>query len=314
MARYGRSMGYLGVAWGYGAGTEVGNLDDLREQATWAQSAGFDSFWLSQVFGLDPIVALAAVADEIRGFSEVGTSVVPLTGRHPLALAAAAMTAQAATNGRFTLGIGPSHQMVAEGLFGESYDRPYTRTREFLEALQSLFETGSTTVKGEEIFASGWLTIDAAPVPIMLAALGPRMLRLAGQRTAGTSLGSCGPKTIQQHIVPILNDAAERAGRPKPRAMALVGIGVSDQPEQRREQSRLRAAIYDQLPSYRAALDREGVSGGADLLLLGSPDEIESGLLRYVEAGVTDFRLGLYGEDDDEREATRSFVSAILRN
>ncbi len=99
-----------------------------------------------------------------------------------------------------------------------------------------------------------------------------------------------------------------------PRVMALVGIGVTDQPEQRREQSRVRGAIYDQLPSYRAALDREGVSGGADLLLLGSTDEIENGLLRYVEAGVTDFRLGLYGEDDDEREATRSFVSRILRN
>ncbi len=307
-------MGHLGVAWGYGAGTQVSNLTDLREQATWAQSAGFDSFWLSQVFGLDPIVALAAIANEVQGFTEVGTSVVPLTGRHPLALAAAALTAQAATDGRFTLGIGPSHQMVAEGLFGESYRRPYTRTREFVEALESLFETGSTTIAGEEIFASGWLTIDAPPVPILLAALGPRMLRLAGERTAGTSLGSCGPKTIKQHIVPILSDAAERAGRPKPRVMALVGIGVTDQPKQRREQSRAQSAIYDQLPSYRAVLDREGVSGGADLLLLGSAAEIEDGLQRYVDAGVTDFRIGLYADDDDEREATRSFMSAILRS
>ena len=158
------------------------------------------------------------------------------------ALAAAALTAQAALGGRFTLGIGPSHQMVAEGLFGESYDRPCTRTAEFVEALESLFETGSATVKGEEIFASGWLTIDAPAVPIMLAALGPRMLGLAGERTAGTSLGSCGPKTIKQHIVPILNDAADRAGRPKPRVMALVGIGITDQPNQRREQSRGHAA------------------------------------------------------------------------
>lgn len=307
-------MGHLGVAWGYGAGTEVGDLNDLREQAAWAQSAGFDSFWLSQVFGLDPIVALAAIANEVSGFAEVGTSVVPLTGRHPLALAAAALTAQAASNGRFTLGIGPSHRMVAEGFFGESYDRPFTRTREFVEALESLFESGSTTIRGEEIFASGWLTIDAPPVPIMLAALGPRMLRLAGERTAGTSLGSCGPRTIGEHIVPILSDAAERAGRPEPRVMALVGIGVTDQPEERRERSRAAGAIYDQLPSYRAVLDREGVSGGADLLLLGSADEIEEGLQRYVDAGVTDFRLGLYAEDDDERDASRSFVSAILRD
>ena len=191
--------------------------------------AGFDSFWLSQVFGVDPIVALAAIADELRGFSEAAHRWFHSPAVIRPALAAAALTAQAALGGRFTLGIGPSHQMVAEGLFGESYDRPYTRTAEFVEALESLFETGSTTVKGDEIFASGWLTIDAPAVPIMLAALGPRMLRLAGERTAGTSLGSCGPKTIKQHIVPILNDAADRAGRPRP-VMALVGIGVTDHP------------------------------------------------------------------------------------
>ncbi len=252
-------MGRLGVRWGHAAGTGVQSLDDLRRQAAWAQTAGFDSFWLSQIFGVDPLVALAVIADDVPGFEEIGTSVVPLTGRHPLSLAAAALTTQAACGGRFTLGIGPSHQMVAEGFFGESYARPYSRTREFVGALTDLFETGSTSTTGEEIFASGWLTIDAPPVPIMLAALGPRMLRLAGERTAGTSLGSCGPKTIAEHVVPILTAAAESADRPPPRVMALVGVCITDQPDRRRAANVESGTLYDNLPSYRAVLDREGV-------------------------------------------------------
>lgn len=305
-------MGSMGVRWGFGVGTGVGDLAVLRDEARWAEGVGFDSFWVSQIFALDPIVALAAVATEVPGLTELGTSVVPLTGRHPMSLAPAALTAQAACDGRFTLGIGPSHKMVAQGLFGESFDRPFTRTKEFVEALVSLFETGSTTVDGEELFASGWHTIEAEPVPILLAALGPRMLQLAGTQTAGTSVGQCGPKTIADHIRPRIEAAAEAADRPAPRIVALVGVGVTDVPDQRREEGRAQSKLYAELPSYRAMLDIEGVDSPADLTLLGDEATIVDGLQRYVDAGVTDFRIGIYADNDDETAATRALLETIL--
>lgn len=305
-------MGAWGVTWGYGVGTAQGNLEELRGHARWAERAGFDGLWISQIFGVDPIVALAALGPAFPGFRELGTSVVPLTGRHPMSLAPAALTAQAATEGRFTLGIGPSHKMVAEGFFGESYARPFTRTKEFVEALTGLFQTGAASVDGEEIFSSGWLTIDAPPVPILLAALGPRMLELAGTSTAGTSLGSCGPHTISSHIKPRLDAAAARVGRPKPRIMALVSVCATDRVEERRAQLTKGSELYAALPSYRAMLDIEGVASPADLHLLGDERSIVEGLERYVEAGVTDIRLGIATDDVVERARTRTFIEELL--
>src|SRR5580658_2460013 len=193
------------------------SVEQVRREARWAASVGFESFWVSQALGVDPIVAIAAVAREVPQLAELGTSVVPLTGRHPLAVGASARTAQSASGGRFTLGVGPSHQMVVEGFFGESYDRPFTRTVEFLEALLPLLRGEPADVTGGQISAHGWLTIEADPCPVLLAALGPRMLELAGRLTAGTTVGQCGPATIASHIAPAINQAAADAGRPAPR-------------------------------------------------------------------------------------------------
>lgn len=298
---------------GYAAGTSMGSVEQVRAEARWAEATGFDSFWVSQVFGVDPIVALAAVGTDVPGLAELGTSVVPLTGRHPLALAAQALTAQQAVDGRFTLGIGTSHQVVAEGLFGESFARPFTRASEHLAALLPLLRGEPAAVTGDEITAHGGLAIPAPPPAVLLAALGPRMLDLAGRLTDGTSLGQCGPRTIATHIAPRLNDAAAAAGRPSPRIVALVGITVTDEPEARREEIRHASALYDSFASYRTALDREGVDSGADLVLLGSVDRIIDGLAAYAEAGVTDLRISINTGSDAERDATRAALEDLLR-
>lgn len=302
----------LGVRLGYGAGTGLTSVQQVRDEAVWASTVGFESFWVSQVFGVDPIVALAAVGEATPDLKELGTSVVPIAGRHPLALAAQARTAQSALQGRFTLGVGTSHQMVVEGFFGESYERPFSRASEFLEALIPLLEGRPTDLAGEQVFARGWLTIDADPCPVLLAALGPRMLELAGRATAGTSVGSCGPKTIATHIAPIIIDAADRAGRPPPRIVALVSVCVTDDPEGLREHGRRQSRLYDSFPSYRRTLDREGVESGADLTLAGSFDDIIQGLSAYAEAGATDLRISIGGRNDDERTGTRSALAAAL--
>lgn len=302
----------LGVRIGYGAGTAMASVAQVAEEARWAEAAGFDAFWVSQVFGVDPIVALAAVGAAVPGLAELGTSVVPLTGRHPLALAAQARTAQQALDGRFTLGVGTSHQVVAEGLFGESFARPFTRAAEHVAALLPLLRGEPAAVTGEELVAHGSLTIPTEPVPLLLAALGPRMLDLAGRLTAGTTVGQCGPRTIATHIAPRLADAAAAAGRPPPRLVALVTVGITSEPERRREELRRSSALYDSFASYRAALDREGVESGADLVLLGSVDAVAEGMAAYAAAGATDLRIAVTAADDDERSATREALADLL--
>ncbi len=302
----------LGVRIGFGVGTGASSVAAVRDQAIWAEGVGFDSFWVSQVFGVDPIVALAAVGSAAPGLAELGTSVVPLTGRHPLALAAQALTAQSALDGRFTLGVGASHQIVSEGFFGEPYARAFARTAEFLDALTSLLAGTPSDVDGEHVFSKGWLTIEAEPLGLLLAALGPRMLELAGRLTDGTSLGSCGPRTIATHIGPRLTAAAAGAGRPPPRIVALVGVCVTDDVAALRAHGRSENAMYDAFPSYRRVLDREGVESGADLTLAGTPDRILDGLADYATAGATDLRLVIAARTDEEREATASFLAAQL--
>jgi 5,10-methylenetetrahydromethanopterin reductase len=304
----------IGARLGYGAGTGQTSVAGVADEARWAAGAGFAGLWVSQVFGVDPIVALAAVGAAVPGLAELGTSVVPLAGRHPLALAAQARTAQSALDGRFTLGLGLSHRMVVEGFFGERWDRPAARVGEYLDALLPLLAGEPADVDGDQVFAKGWLTVQAAPVPVLLAALGPRMLDLAGRRTAGTSVGSCGPRTIATHIAPRITAAAEAAGRSTPRIVALVSVCVTGDPAAVRARGREQAAMYDTLPSYRAALDREGVASGADLIVAGPPDAVVEGLAAYAAAGATDLRVTLGPGDPDEQAATRALLAAVLSN
>ena len=302
----------FGVSVGYGAGTGLTGVDQVRSEARWAAGAGFDSFWVSQILGVDPIVALAAIAADVPGLAELGTSVVPLAGRHPLALAAQARTAQDALAGRFTLGVGPSHAMVSEGFYGESYARPFTRTAEFLEALVPLLHGEPAEVTGELVEAHGWLTIDAPPVPLLLAALAPRMLDLAGLVAEGTTVGSCGPRTIAEHIAPAIGAAAADAGRPPPRIQAMVSVAVTDDPGPVRAEAAAGDALYAALPAYRRVLDLEGVASGADLLLAGSVERIAEGLGAYVDAGATELRVLIGSSDEVVRNATRGALVELL--
>lgn len=303
----------MGVRIGLGVGTSLNNVKDVRAEADWANDVGFDSFWVSQVFGVDPIVALASIGERCPAINEFGTSVVPLTGRHPLALAAQARTAQSALGGRFTLGIGASHQIVSEGFFGEPYRSAFSRTEEFIAALGPLLDGQAVDVEGDHLFAKGWLDIECEPVPILLAALGPKMLALAAERTQGTTLGFCGPRTIREYIVPVISAAALEAGRAQPRVLAAVGITITDDVDAARQLALAQNVMYDAFSSYRAMLDREGVDSGADLLVAGSPEEVREGLAAYVEAGVTDLRIGIFSSSPRDHAATRQFLADELR-
>ena len=219
----------FGMRWGLAGGTTLASINDARDAARFAEKAGFDSFWISHAMGVDPIVALACIGGDFPGIGEVGTSVVPLYSRHPVGLAQLARTAQNALGGRFTLGVGAASKRLVEDVLGLTWDKPYSYTREFLEALEPLLAGEQADTDGEQISAHAKLGIEAQPTPILLAALGPRMLRFAGSRLQGTTLGQCGPRTISSYILPHLQAGAEGTDRSgSPRVMALVRICVTD--------------------------------------------------------------------------------------
>ncbi|MCO1656147.1 TIGR03564 family F420-dependent LLM class oxidoreductase [Pseudonocardia humida] len=302
----------LGMRWGLAGGTTIASVAEARRVARYADAAGFDGLWISHATAVDPVVALACVADDIANLAEVGTSVVPLYGRHPIGLAQLARTAQSALGGRFTLGIGAASRGAVATTMGLGWEHPLAFTREFIDGLQPLLAGRPVDLDGAQLSAHVALTIDAPATPILLAALGPRMLELAGRRVHGTSVGQCGPRTIATHIAPAIRAAAAAAGRPDPRIMALVRICVTDEPAPAYELARATASRYRQVPSYAAVQDREGLADPAELHLIGSWERVLDGLAAYGAAGATDLRLEVAAPDEASREATREALAAHL--
>lgn len=295
---------------GWNGGGDYQGLQEIREDARWAAEAGFSSFWLSQIMGPDSLTALAAIGSDVPGI-EFGTSIVPLYGRHPLVLASQALTTQAAVGGRLVLGIGPSHQPLIERMYGASYARPFTRTREELHALRALMAGEAVASQGEEVSVRGQLAIDAPPPSILIAALGPRMLELAGRESEGTALWMVGPKTLANHVVPRISEAADAAGRASPRVLAGVPACVTNDVERARAFATKKLAVYGRLPAYRAMLDREGLAGAEDMLLVGSEDEIRAQIDAYGEAGATDLRIADLCPSPEEVDQTRDLLKRI---
>ena len=261
---------------------------------------------------VDPIVALACVGAEAPTLKEFGTSVVPLYGRHPIGLAQLAMTAQTALGGRFTLGIGSASKPQAEDRMGLAWDRPFSFTRDFVNGLQPLLASQTADVVGDQLTTRATLDIAAPDTPILLAPLGPRMLRFAGERVAGTTLGQCGPRTIANYVLPHLDAGAEAAGRERPRVMALVRICVTEDYSGAFALAKTISARYQAFPSYARVLEQEGLADPADLHLIGSWQQVLDGLAAYAEAGASDLRIEVAAHTEAARDATRMALADYL--
>ena len=303
----------FGVRWGLAGGVALRSIDEVRAVARYADSSGFDSLWISHANAVDPIVALVGVAADMPNLREVGTSVVPLYGRHPIGLAQLARTAQSVLDGRFTLGIGAASKGAVSTTMGMTWDRPLAYTREFIDGLRPLLAGESADVDGSLVTTHQQLNIGAPDTPILLAALGPKMLDLAGRRVDGTSLGQCGPRTIATYIAPAIRAAAEAAGRPSPRIMALIRICVTDDHAGAFALATETAQMYRRVPSYEMVQDKEGLHDPAELHLIGTWEHVLEGLHAYAEAGVTDFRLEVAAHTPEARDATRSALADHLR-
>jgi 5,10-methylenetetrahydromethanopterin reductase len=283
----------------------------LRDELRRAADDGFASAWMSNIFGVDALTALAVAGSQVPGI-EVGTAVMPTYPRHPAALAQQARTAAAAVDGRLVLGIGLSHRIVVEDMFGYDFGRPILHMREYLAVLLPLLNGQQVSFTGVTVRADiGLTTPSPGRVPVVVAALGAQMLRVAGEQTDGTVLWMTGPATVRDHIAPLIKRAADGAGRPSPRIVCILPVCVTSDPGSARERAARVFAMYGELPSYRAMLDREGAAGPADVAIAGDEGAVAAQIQALAEAGVTDFVAAEYtGGADGGR--TRAFLRTLI--
>jgi 5,10-methylenetetrahydromethanopterin reductase len=279
---------------------------------------GFEAAWFGQVFGADSLTLLALAGRETSRIA-FGTAVIPTYTRHPFAMAQQALTVQAACGGRLTLGIGPSHLPVVEAMWGMSYDRPARHVREYLAALIPLVRDGRVAFNGELFRVNAGVRVkDAAPLPVMISALAPAMLQLAGSVADGTITWMTGVRALQEHIVPRISAAARAAGRPAPRVAVGLPICVTDDASGARETAAKLFVVYGQLPNYRRILDREGAAGPADVAIIGNELEVERHIRALAAAGATDLFGPVFphggsasGSVQRTRELLRSLVGKV---
>ena len=282
-------------------------LPAILSQVEQAERAGFATAWLPNIFAHDALTVLA-LAGQRTAAIELGVGVVPTYPRHPAALAQQALTVQAATGNRLLLGIGPSHQVVIEHMMGLSYARPIVHMRDYVRALTELLSGQPCHFTGERYQIDLQLTVPGAtPPPVLLAALRPQMLRLAGQLAGGTITWMGGPRYLQDVAVPAITQAAREAGRSAPRVVAGFPVAVTQKPEAARAAASHIFKVYATLPAYRAVLDIEGAADAADVALIGTQAEVEQRLEQLAAIGVTDLAAVVYDVPDDPAARQRTY-------
>jgi F420-dependent oxidoreductase-like protein len=295
----------------------TGLVADVQE----AEAAGFTSVWIPQVPGyLDALTAVAVVGQATERI-ELGTAVVPLQTRHPVPMAQQALTTRMACGGRLALGLGPSHDWIVTGQLGLPYDRPARLVRDYLEVLQAAFAgPGQVDVENDAYRVHSPLDVsdvgDAGPLPILLAALAPVMLRLAGERASGTILWMADERAVGEHVVPRITKAATEAGRPAPRIVA--GVPVVLCPDRAVDAARETAKVVlghaGFSPNYERLLSHGDARDVDDVMAAGDESAIAARLRRYRDAGVTDLaaRIVPLGDDPAARLESRRRTQDVL--
>ena len=292
---------------------QAADVSKVIAHARTAREDGFSSYWLAvhPTGGFDALTVLALLGQHVPDL-ELGTAIVPTFPRHPMVLAGQAQTVANSMDNGLTLGIGLSHEPMLAQL-GIGFEKPIRHLREYLQVLMPLLRSGKVDSRGETVSAHGeFFRSPAKQVPVVVAALGPQALGVAGRLADGTSLAWVGPKTIEEHIVPRINEAAAKADRPQPRIIATLPVCVTEQEDTVRTAIGQGLRMYGQLPSYRAMFDREGVEGPADVAIVGSAQAVGEGIARLAQAGVTDFAPSEFCLTAHEREQTRALLKSLV--
>ncbi|TMK87255.1 MAG: LLM class F420-dependent oxidoreductase [Actinobacteria bacterium] len=311
----------VGLMVGPERGRYATKVERMQADVRWAEEAGLSTVWIPQI--PDEFDALTAVALVGAGTSriEIGTAVVPVQPRHPIALAQQALSTQAVCGGRLTLGLGVSHHWIVDEMLGLPYEKPVLTMRSYLDVLdRALAGPGQVDVENELFRIHNPLDVtDVAPTPLLLAALGPAMLKLAGERTDGTILWMADERAIAMHVAPKITSAASGAGRATPRIVAGVPVCLcrDDEVDAAVERTNRILAEAEVSPNYQRLLDVGDARDVGDILAAGSESSVEKRLRAFLDAGATDIsvRVVPIGENRDERlasmERTREFLSSL---
>jgi 5,10-methylenetetrahydromethanopterin reductase len=299
----------IGITVGLGLRSEA-TIDDLTQRVQALASLGFASAWMPSGSGFDPLTALPVAGRGTTGI-ELGTAIMPTWPRHPAALAQQALTADDALHGRLTLGVGASHEVMMSRDLGLPFERPVRHTREYLAVLGPLLAREPVRFRGEVFGVDTRLLIrdNGHVVPVLLAAMGPAMLALAGTATTGTITSWAGPRTIADFAVPAITAAAAAAGRPAPRVVAGLPIALTSDPGALRARLAAQAGFYESLPTYQAARAREGVAALADLAIFGDEAHLDAALGRLADGGATDFAAQLLPLDEEVAARTTAYLA-----
>lgn len=292
------------------AAASATSLDTIRARIQRADHQGISGYWLPQAAGLDALTVLAAAGSGVD--LPMGVAVVPVYTRHPVALAQQALTANKALDGNLTLGVGASHRVFVERVWGQSFDRPVYYMAEYLEILQLLLEDRQAYMKGKRLVMRGELDIEGPACPVMIAALGSRMLELAGRAAAGTVTWMAGPKTIRDFIAPTINEAAAAAGRDAPEVAVGLPVCVTDDIEGARARATELLSKEEQASSYKNMLDREGLSGAGEICIIGNEDHVSERLAAFFSAGATSILAAPTGTGD-EIERTWELLASLSK-
>ena len=289
----------------------------IVEQARRAEADGFHSLWYASVVSGDPLVAMALAGRETSTI-ELGTAVLQTYPCHPLLQANRAASVVAAM-GRpgFTLGIGPSHETLIRDVYGLSYDHPGRNTEEYVTILAGLLRGEDVDFDGEDwtTHSAGRMTAIAHPVPVLLAALSPRLLRVAGQLADGAVLWMAPPRAIETHVAPRIHAAAAAAGRPAPRIVAGLPVAVHDDVAEARAAAGATAAAYAGMPNYQRILALGGAHHPAEAAIVGSEASVRAQLQGLIDAGATDAWVNIVpvGDSRDARAASVRRTNDLLR-
>uniref|UniRef100_A0A8H2JJ50 TIGR03564 family F420-dependent LLM class oxidoreductase n=1 Tax=Mycolicibacterium mucogenicum DSM 44124 TaxID=1226753 RepID=A0A8H2JJ50_MYCMU len=288
-------------------------VDDTVAYLAQLRDEGFRRAWFAQMpYEPDLLTVLTVGLREVDGI-EVGTGVLPIQNQLPMLLAQRALTISQMAGGRLLLGLGMTHQAVTEGMWGIPWDKPVRRLNEYLDGLLPLLNGEKADATGETVTTRGALIIPGAPTPpVYIAALGPKLLQIAGRRSSGTVTWMTGPKTLAGHVGPTLRQAAADAGRADAvRVVAAIPVAVADDVDGARKQAAEQFAIYGHLPSYRAMLDREGYAGPEDIAIIGDEQTVRDRLAELEAAGVDEYVGVTFDPSAEGRARTRAVLKKL---
>ncbi|WP_099021104.1 LLM class F420-dependent oxidoreductase [Mycolicibacterium palauense] len=308
----------LGVMIGAERGDMTRKVTRFLSDIEWAESAGLDTAWMPQVpddFDALTMVSLMGTRTERI---ELGTAVVPLQAQHPIALARQALSVHAGSGGRLALGVGPSHHWIVRDMLGIPYEKPAAYTRDYLEVLNTaLAGPGPVDVENDTFTVHNPTALGAErPLPVLVAALGPVMLKLAGELADGTVLWMADERAIGEHIAPRITKAAEGAGRPAPRIVAGIPVCLCANSEIEAAQTRANRILAEAetSPNYQRLLDRGDARNVGDLCAAGDEESILARFKQFADAGVTDLSVRLLpiGETRDELVASKYRTREVI--